>query len=66
MSMLKKSLANCGTTLLSSLNISLEEDFLLCCVSVFVVYSVLRRVVLDLEVGIVDKGTMRCLVKNQR
>ena len=63
--MLEKSLANCGTTLLSSLNISLEESFLLCCVSIFVAYSALRRVVLDLEVGIIDKGTMRCLIKNQ-
>ena len=66
MSMLEKSLANCGTTLLSSLNISLEESFLLCCVSIFVAYSALRRVVLDLEVGIIDKSTMRCLFKNQR
>ena len=65
MSMLEKSLANCGTTLLSSLNISLEEGFPLC-MYVFSAYSALGRVVLDLEVGIVDKGTMRCLFKNQR
>ena len=61
MSMLEKSLANCGTTLLS-----LTEGFLLCCISAFVAYSALHRVVLDLEVSIVDKGTMQCLFKNQR
>ena len=63
MSMLEKSLTNCGTTFLSSLNISLKEGFLLC-MCIFSAYSALGRVVLDLEVGIVDKGTMRCLFKN--
>ena len=65
MSMLEKSLTNCGATFLSSLNISLKEGFHLC-MCIFSAYSALGRVVLNLEVGIVDKGTMRCLFKNQR
>ena len=66
MSMLEKSSAEifqcCGTISLSCL----EESFFLCCVSVFSIYSVLCRVVLGLEVGIVDEDTMRCFFKNQK
>ena len=66
MSMLEKSSAEffqcCGTISLSCL----EESFFLCCVSVFSIYSVLCRVVLGLEVGIVDEDTTRCSFKNQR
>ena len=66
MSMLEKSSTEifqcCGTISLSCL----EESFFLCCVSVFSIYSVLRRVVLGLEVGIVDEDTTHCFFKNQR